>query len=176
MGLRATFRSLRLACALAAAAPLLLCGCSSLLAESGSAAAGIAGTSIAGAVTDSAAAATGIGIGVQSAARAGVQYGQRRIHDQTQRQLSATAGPLAVGKQAAWRTKPSVPLEREEQGQVTVSRIISSGALACKEIVFSVESPKGEEARFYVASICRQGRDWVWASAEPATARWGALQ
>ena len=153
-----------------------LSGCSSLLAETSSALAGIAGTSIAGAVTDNAAVATGIGIGVQSVARTGVQYGQRRIHDETQRQLSEVAGPLEVGKVAAWRTRPSVPIEREEQGTVTVSRIISSGALTCKEIVFSVDPAEGGVNRFYVASICRQGLDWKWATAEPATARWGGLQ
>lgn len=29
---------------------------------------------------------------------------------------------------------------------------------------------------FYVATICRDGANWKWASAEPATERWGALQ
>ena len=29
---------------------------------------------------------------------------------------------------------------------------------------------------FYVTTICRDGAQWRWASAEPATARWGSLQ
>jgi len=27
-----------------------------------------------------------------------------------------------------------------------------------------------------VASVCRDGDKWKWASAEPATPRWGSLQ
>ncbi|CAM8789269.1 hypothetical protein NCM_04858 [Burkholderia pseudomallei] len=63
---------------------------------------------------------------------------------------------------------------------MTVSRLISVGPLDCKEIVFSVDTDaKGNEAAqsgFYVATICRDGPAWKWASAEPATGRWGALQ
>jgi hypothetical protein len=63
---------------------------------------------------------------------------------------------------------------------VTVSRMISTGALDCKEIVFSVDAEatkdKPASSAFYVASICRDGNAWKWASAEPATERWGALQ
>ncbi len=63
-------------------------------------------------------------------------------------------------------------------GEVTVSRVISSGALDCKEIVFSVESggALAPDRTFYTAAICRDGAAWRWASAEPATERWGALQ
>jgi hypothetical protein len=78
---------------------------------------------------------------------------------------------------------------------VTVSRVISTGALDCKEIVFSVDRPVAKrsaaaanaasavkvsespaENEFYVASICRDGAKWKWASAEPATSRWGPMQ
>ncbi|RYF75702.1 MAG: hypothetical protein EOO22_04060 [Comamonadaceae bacterium] len=163
-------------CALAA---VVASGCSSLVAEGSSAVAGIAGSSISSAVTDSAGAAAGIGIGVQAAARAGVQYQQRRIHDQAQDQVSRVAGPLKVGQVARWKTRLSLPLESEEAGRVTVSRVISQSPLECKEIVFSVDRATREEVetdRFYVAAICRNGKTWSWASAEPATPRWGSLQ
>jgi hypothetical protein len=29
---------------------------------------------------------------------------------------------------------------------------------------------------FYTASVCRDGPTWKWATAEPATERWGSLQ
>jgi hypothetical protein len=29
---------------------------------------------------------------------------------------------------------------------------------------------------FYTATVCLDGAKWKWASAEPATARWGSLQ
>jgi len=154
-------------------------GCSSLLLESGSAGAGIASTALAGAVTKNAAVATGIGIGVQAATRAGIQYEQRKIHDEAQRQMAAVAGKLKVGEVSRWSTRLSLPLEPEEAGRVTVSRLISGGALQCKEIVFSVDPAthdKDRTSRFYVAAICRDGSTWAWASAEPATERWGSLQ
>ena len=57
-------------------------------------------------------------------------------------------------------------------------RVISTGPLECREIVFSVDAGSGERPRrgFYLAAICRDGETWRWASAEPATERWGSLQ
>lgn len=155
-------------------------GCSSLYSEGAQAGAGIAGAAIAAKVTDNAAVATGIGLGAVAAARAGVQYSERVVHRNTQDSIALAAGPLDVGAVAPWSITHSVPIEDDEHGRVTVSRAISSGALDCKEIVFSVDQPATQKAAassaFYVASICRDGSQWKWASAEPATQRWGALQ
>jgi hypothetical protein len=157
-----------------------LSGCNSLYTESATAGAGIAGAAVAGKVTSNAAVATGIGLGAVAAARAGVQYTQRIVHRNTQDRIAQTAGPLSVGGVAPWSMTHSVPLEEDEHGRVTVSRTISDGALDCKEIVFSVDQnatkDKPASSAFFVASICRDGQNWKWASAEPATERWGALQ
>jgi hypothetical protein len=158
----------------------MLSGCNSLYSEGATAGAGIAGAAIAGSVTNNAAVATGIGLGVVAAARAGVQYSQRVIHRNTQDGIAQVAGPLDVGGVAAWSVTHSVPLEEDGHGRVTVSRTISTGELDCKEIVFSVDQDATPNvpatSAFYVASICRDGNAWKWASAEPATERWGALQ
>lgn len=164
----------------AAAFSTLLSGCNSLYSEGATAGAGIAGAAIASKVTSNAAVATGIGLGAVAGARAGVQYTQRVAHRYSQAQIAAAAGPLEVGGVAPWSTHHSFPIEDDEHGRVTVSRLISVGPLDCKEIVFSVDTDaKGNEAAqsgFYVATICRDGPAWKWASAEPATGRWGALQ
>jgi hypothetical protein len=161
-------------------AAFALSGCSSLYSESATAGAGIAGAAIAGSVTNNAAVATGIGLGAVAAARAGVQYSERVIHRNTQDSIAQVAGPLDVGGVAPWSITHSVPLEDDAHGRVTVSRVISSGPLDCKEIVFSVDQTATQKtpasSAFYVASICRDGNAWKWASAEPATERWGALQ
>ena len=179
------FMTRGLAAGLLAGAAIALAGCSSLLAEGGSAGAGIAGGALASAVTDNAGVATGIGIAVQAVTRSGVQYAQRKVHGDAQRQIAQAAGPLGVGQVQRWRSVHAVALEAEEAGRVTVSRVISGGELDCKEIVFSVDrtkdglgSEKAQAGAFYVAAICRNGGggQWDWASAEPATARWGALQ
>ncbi|BAN22587.1 hypothetical protein [Caballeronia insecticola] len=157
-----------------------LSGCNSLYSEGAVAGAGIGGAAIAGAVTSNAAVATGIGLGAVAAAKTGVQYTQRVVHTNTQDQIASVAGPLAVGAVAPWKIVHSVPIEDDEKGRVTVSRTISSGVLECKEIVFSVDHDATQDraaaSAFYVASVCRDGNKWKWASAEPATPRWGSLQ
>ena len=156
----------------------LLPGCQALLSEGTSAGAGVAGAGIADAVGGGAAVTTGIGLGVQAAARAGLQYGQRRARRTEQDRIAGVAGALPVGGVARWHAGGVVPAAPDEGGEVTVSRVISSGALDCKEIVFSVESggASAPDRTFYTAAICRDGAAWRWASAEPATERWGALQ
>jgi len=157
-----------------------LSGCNSLYSEGATAGAGIAGAAVANSVTSNAAVATGIGLGAVAAARAGVQYTQRVAHTYSQDQIATVAGPLAVGAVAPWKAVHSVPIEDDEKGRVTVSRTISSGVLECKEIVFSVDrdatKDRPADSAFYVASVCRDGNKWKWASAEPATPRWGALR
>src|SRR4051794_27605334 len=90
----------------AAAALTALCcasGCSSLINAGSAEVAGIGGAAIAGAVTDNAAAATGIGLAVQAAARAGVQYAQRRVHRDVQDEIARAAGALNVGQVGNWQ-------------------------------------------------------------------------
>lgn len=163
---------------LAGASLLSMSGCSSFLQQGTGAAAGVGGAAIAASVTSDAAVATGIGVGVQSLAQAGVQRWQRSVHTAEQDRIAAVAGALAPGQVASWNIEHPVPIEPVSRGQVTVSRVVGAKALDCREIVFSVEQPpKAASPRaFYVAMICRDGARWKWASAEPATERWGSLQ
>jgi hypothetical protein len=105
-------------------------------------------------------------------------YVEKKTHRDQQDEIAAVAGPLAVGQVAAWNSHHFVKLEPDEGGRVTVSRTISANTLDCKEIVFSVDGVKEKApvSAFYIATICRDGTQWKWASAEPATERWGSLQ
>ena len=92
---------------------------------------------------------------------------------------AAAAGPLNVGGTAPWSSGHlKVSIERNEHGTLTVSRLIQAGDLDCKEVIFSVDKVvKEKTARaFYTTIVCRDGEFWRWASAEPATERWGSLQ
>jgi hypothetical protein len=153
-------------------------GCSTIVNTGAGEVAGIAGAAVADAVTSNAGVAAGIGLGAQAAARAAVQYAQRRVHRAAQDRIAQTAGPLSAGEVGEWRTEHRAPLERGERGRVAVSRVVSVSTLHCKEIVFSVDSASEDVSRsaFYVAMVCRDGEMWRWASAEPATARWSGLQ
>lgn len=155
-----------------------IAGCTSVATEGTSAGAGIAGAAIAHGVTHNAGVTTGIGLGVQAAAMAGLRYTERKVHQGEQDQIAAVAGALPVGGVGRWQAVHAIPIEADEQGEVAVSRTLGSTAFACKEIVFSVEhvTEQGATREFYTATICRDGEQWKWATAEPATERWGALQ
>jgi hypothetical protein len=159
---------------LAAALVAPLAGCGPLLSEGTGAAAGIGGASLAQSVGAGAAATTGIGLGVQAGAKAGLQYAQRQTREAAQLSVAKAAGMVGVGGVARWSIRHEVPIEPNESGEVTVTRLITAGGIACKEIVFSVDGPASRN--FYTATVCRDGTVWRWASAEPATERWGALQ
>lgn len=157
---------------------LALSGCGSILAETTADVSGIAGAGAANAVTKNAAVATGIGLGIRSAASIGLAYVERRVHAAEQDGIAEAAGPLAPGGVAAWRVVHRLPIEGDEHGEVSVVRDIGGGAFACKEIVFSIDEVRDRRPfrSFYTAAVCRDGPVWRWASAEPATERWGALQ
>lgn len=167
---------LRLAAAVALSA-IALSGCTSLLTEGSAAGAGVAGAGIAGALTKNASATAAIGLGVNAAALAGVKALEKRVHASEQEAIASAAGPLGIGVTARWSVTHKVRLEANEHGELTVSRLIQAGDLDCKEVIFSVDTVgKVEHRAFYVTTVCRDGMAWLWASAEPATRRWGALQ
>jgi hypothetical protein len=152
---------------------VMLAGCTSILTETTSAGAGVAAAGVSRAVTKDPAVVTGIGLAAQAAARAGLQYTERKVHQSEQDGIAAIAGSLPVGDVAKWQVVHDLPIETNEHGEVTVSRTLGNADIACKEIVFSVD---GDTPAFYTATICRDGAKWKWATAEPATERWGALQ
>jgi hypothetical protein len=161
-----------------ACAAVCLGGCSSLLTEGSSAGAGIAGAAIAHGVTRNAGVTTGIGLGVQAATRAGLQYVERRVHGVEQDRIAAAAGPLPIGGVAHWQVVHDIPIEADQHGEVTVTQAWKGFGFDCKEIVFSVDRKVKHDVdrHFYVADVCLDKSHWRWATAEPATPRWGALQ
>jgi hypothetical protein len=157
---------------------LVLSGCGSVLTATTSDVAGIAGAGAASAVTKSAAAAAGIGLGIAAGANAGLQYVERDVHAAEQDRIAAAAGGLQPGVVGHWDVSHKIPIEDDEHGDLVVTRLIGSTDFSCKEIVFSVDTMDKTvpHRAFYTATVCQDGTAWKWASAEPATARWGNLQ
>jgi hypothetical protein len=156
----------------------VLSGCESLLTATTADVAGIAGAGVAGAVSKSPAASAAIGLGIAAGANAGLQYLQRDVHRAEQDTIAAAAGPLGPGVVGHWSVVHNIPVEDDEHGDLVVTRLVGSIDFTCKEIVFSVDTveTKVPHRAFYTAMVCRDGEAWKWASAEPATARWGSLQ
>ena len=163
---------------LIAATFLGLAGCSSVLVGTTQEVSGLTGTAIATSVTHSATAATAIGLGVAAGATAGLQYAEHQVHRYEQDRIAEAAGAIGAGGTGIWSVSHSVPIEDDEHGEVAVVRTLGGAAIACKEIVFSVDTEANHQPQraFYTATVCRDGDHWKWASAEPATERWGALQ
>ena len=157
---------------------LVLSGCSDLLTEGTADLAGVGGAAAAHAVTHNATVTTAIGLGVTSVALSGLRSEERAVHGAEQDQIAEAAGDLPIDTVGTWSVIHSVPIESDEKGEVVVSRDVGTPDLHCREIVFSVDTMRdGEPDRaFYTATICLDRSQWKWASAEPATARWGALQ
>ena len=155
-----------------------LAGCASVLTASTADVAGVAGAGAASAVTKTAVVATGIGLGIAAGAEAGLQYAERRVHGNEQDRVAEAAGALDPGVVGHWSVSHTLPIEADEHGDLVVTRLIGGADFACKEIVFSVDTREDHAPKraFYTATVCRDGQVWKWASAEPATARWGALQ
>jgi hypothetical protein len=164
--------------ALALLASGALSSCAAVINSASSEVAGVGGAAVATAVTSNGAVATGVGLAVQAATRAGVQYAQRQVHRSVQDEIARAAGSLDVGAVGRWYIDPKLNLEREQQGRVTVSRVISTTGMQCKEAVFSVDAIVKDvpQSAFYVAIVCQDGERWKWASAEPSTDRWDGLQ
>lgn len=155
-----------------------LAGCGSVLTATTADVAGIAGAGVASAVTKSPAAATGIGLGIAAGANAGLQYAERKVHGAEQDRIAQAAGALGPNEVGHWSVSHTIPIEADEHGDLVVTRLIGSADFNCKEIVFSVNTTEKttQNRAFYTATVCQDGPTWKWASAEPATARWGALQ
>jgi hypothetical protein len=157
---------------------LTLGGCGSLLTEGTADVAGVAGAGVAAGVTKSATAAAAIGLGVQSLASEGLKYAERSVHREEQEAIASAAGPLQPGQVAPWSVSHRIPIESDEHGDLVVSRDFGAGAIACKEVVFSVNTKihRVTQRAFYITTICREGAAWRWAAAEPTTERWDGLQ
>ena len=155
-----------------------LSGCGSLLTEGTATLSGVAGAATGAAISHSATVAAGVGLGIDSVAREGLRYVERRVHRFEQERIAEAAGPLPLATVGTWSVSHDIPIENDEQGHVVVSREFGGLGFRCKEIVFSVENTtkQGLDQQFYTATICSNGTAWRWATAEPTTRRWGDLQ
>jgi hypothetical protein len=163
---------------------LWLGGCSSLLTQGAGAGGGVGGAALANAFTKNGAITAGAGLGAQALAITGVQYLEKRVHGAEQDAIAGAAGNTPLGGVGQWRVAHDIPIEDDQHGEVTVTRLIMPAlpgvapAFDCKEIIFSIDTAKHREINrdFYTADVCQDDGQWKWATAEPATARWGALQ
>src|SRR5947209_16059273 len=145
------------------AALLALSGCGSVLTESTSTLAGVAGAATGAAITSNATVAAAIGLGINSAAAEGLRYAERRVHKTEQDNIARTAGALPMGAVSTWYVRHDLPIEPDERGLVVVSREFGGLGFRCREIVFSVDEQSkrhGLVRSFYTANICQDGKVW----------------
>ncbi|WP_159999370.1 hypothetical protein [Roseomonas sp. 18066] len=160
------------AAALLLLAPLLA-GCE----LAGGLAGGLSGAAT-GTITSNPAVGYAVGVTVRAAADAAMKRWMRGMQNDEQIAIAQAASELAAGDSRPWQVKHELPFGwRDQAGQLAVTRVIDTPLTQCREILFSVqEKPEAPPEGIFVATTCRNPAGWRWASAEPATARWGYLQ
>jgi len=159
----------------------------SLLAAAALSLAGCAGAAdIAGVVTGSTVALVSanpaVGVGAGLAVRAGtttaVNWVFRRRHRYAQDEIASVIGRMAPGEVRPWRIDYSIPVGNAH-GEIRLVRTIDSTLASCREALFSVveaeQAGRVTSQQWFVVTACRGDEGWKWASAEPATGRWGSL-
>jgi hypothetical protein len=151
----------------------LLAGCSSIGGFTG-AVAGLA----TGTATTNPAIGVGVGIAVKTATDAAFRKVFRDMQADEQDRIAAIAGGMRIGEAQTWDIHHRMPFT-DERGELRVVGAIDNALATCKEVMFSVAggSKKEPTSQWFVTQTCRQSDgQWRWAAAEPAVARWGALQ
>jgi hypothetical protein len=118
-----------------------------------------------------------VGIAVNSAVDAGTNYIVRTRQGAEQDAIAGEVATMEVGGRRPWKIQHDIPIGNE-RGEVQVTRVIATPLALCKELIFSVDSGRGEELKraWYMTQVCHAGQHWKWALAEPAVERWGLLQ
>ena len=155
----------------AAAASVLLAGCSSVGGFAGAAAA-----LATGAATSNPIVGISVGIGVKAAADQGLQYVAKRRQRDAHDAIVAMVHDMKPGERGHW-VRSHLVGSGVDRGEVRVVRVIETPLATCKELLFSVERD-GDKPRvdWFTTTACRNGDVWRWAAAEPAVERWGNLQ
>lgn len=118
-----------------------------------------------------------VGVAVNSAVDATTNYIVRTRQQAEQDAIAAEVATMNVGDRRSWRIRHDIPIGNEN-GEVQVTRVITTPLALCKELAFSVDSGSGPDLKraWYTTQACEDGQHWKWALAEPAVERWGSLQ
>ena len=115
---------------------------------------------------------------MQAATDSAFQTIFRGMQADEQDRIAAIAGGMRRGQQSTKDIRHELPFS-DERGELRVVGAAANPLTPCKEVLSSVagSSQEAPTRRWFVTQNCRQpdGR-WRWAAAEPAVARWGALQ
>ena len=143
----------------------LLAGCAAISDVAGLAAGGAAGSATANPV---------VGYAVGITVRAGVdelrKYAARERHAGEQDAIAEAAGDTPIDQVRRWEIRHTIPVGNV-RGFLVPVRDIRTPLAHCREVLFSAD-----DDGVFTAALCRQADGWAWASAEPATERWGFLQ
>lgn len=153
----------------AAAAPFILVACSSAGPVVGTVSAVVTGS-----YTGNPAVGAAVGIAVNSGVNAVTRGVERHWRHDEQEAIASVAGRLTLGQIEPWSVH-HLAGTGDASGRVLVVRDLPNALTPCREAVFSVETDH-VLAGVYSVVVCQNEGDWVWASAEPATARWTSLQ
>ena len=151
---------------------LVLAGCGSVGSLTGAVVGAVSGTA-----SGNPAVGVAVGIGIEAGMNEVIDTTLRHWQDQEQQEIATLVGTLDQGQSRPWKIRHTIPYGNA-QGQVTVVRAYATALASCKEAVFSVDASVDAPSRppYFTTTVCKHAAGWQWALAEPAVARWGALQ
>ncbi|ETF04223.1 hypothetical protein W822_03365 [Advenella kashmirensis W13003] len=117
-----------------------------------------------------------VAVATNAAVDAGVKYVLKRFSAAEQQEIANAIAQSEPGEERRWAVKQPVPYGNNKGRTVVVSE--SANALTtCKKALFSVEDMADGKPveHWYTLDVCKNGRYWLWAQAEPSVKRWGAL-
>jgi hypothetical protein len=136
---------------------------------------GVAGIA-SGAATANPAVGVAVGVGVKAAVDTSIKAVLRQWSDEEQQRIAAAIGAMTVGERRAWSVEHAIPYQNA-RGEITLLRTFDTPLAPCREALFTVAGKEaGTPTPPFVTTVCQGAAGWRWAVAEPAVARWGALQ
>jgi hypothetical protein len=152
---------------------LMVSGCGMVGAVSGAVAGGATGAVTANPIVGYATA-----VGVNAGVDALQHYIARVRQNAEQDAILTSVSEMQSGQIKDWKIVHDIPMFDDEHGTMEVTRDIDTSLVECKEVLFTVDTGKGDHLKQtpYITSACLDGDRWRWAEAEPAVARWGYFQ
>lgn len=117
-----------------------------------------------------------VAVATNAAVDAGIKYVLKRFSAAEQQEIANAIAVSQPGEERRWQVKQPVPYGNNKGRTIVISESVNA-LTTCKKAVFSVEEMVDEKVveHWYTLDVCKNGRYWLWAQAEPAVARWGSL-
>lgn len=117
-----------------------------------------------------------VAVATNAAVDAGVKYVMKRFSAAEQQEIANAIAQSVPGEERRWQVEQPIPYGNNKGRTIVVSESVNA-LTTCKKALFSVEDIVDDKPteHWYTLDVCKNGRYWLWAQAEPSVHRWGSL-